>query len=338
MPHPAAMHAAGTRATDRTDVVPAVVLADSTASREFDVLAELLGALDVPVVRLTALRQPVVTAPVTGGDGVLLIDGRAVRPVVAWLRHRSAAAIYAAMVRNGAAPGSRWLLVRAECWSRLLDAIAATAVTLLPGHHPGLVTQLTDAARLGVPVPRTVLTTELGAAGRRFGGAPVITKIPDSRPLALDPDPTAPRSATGAELTPAEPDASPAPLVLQEYVDHVRELRVYYTDGGVSAFEVRKPGPDSIWDAPESVTVSVADCPTRLSALVSRLAAAWGLRYGAFDFLVTSSGEPLFLEVNADGDWLWFERKARWPGVSFLVAAMVSELYSRSRDAEVVAG
>jgi hypothetical protein len=62
---------------------------------------------------------------------------------------------------------------------------------------------------------------------------------------------------------------------------------------------------------------------------VRTLCAAWGLRYGAFDLLVTSTGEIVFLEANPDGDWLWFEHKAGWHGVSFLAAVMVRELFLR---------
>lgn len=319
----------------KTVPVPAVVLADSSACREFDVLQAQLEALNVPVVRLRRPDHRAVVAPVTGGDGALLIDGQRIRPIVTWVRHGTTAAVYAQLIRgSGAELAGRQRgqgataadhdtgLLGAECWSRLLEAISAAAMTALPGGNPRLITQLVDASRHGVRVPRTFVTTDAAAAAARLPGTRVIAKIPDSRPLTPGSTPTSPEH-TG-------------PVVLQEYIEHSRELRVYYTDGGLTAFDVRKPRPDSIWTEPESVTVTVTTCPPRLADVVRRLATAWGLHYGAFDFLITGSGEPLFLEVNADGDWLWFERRARWQGVSFLVAAMTSELYVRHRRSEAV--
>jgi hypothetical protein len=119
------------------------------------------------------------------------------------------------------------------------------------------------------------------------------------------------------------------PVLVQEYVPHSRELRVYYLNGGVCAFEVRQPDPASIWTDPASVIVTRTDCPEVAEAAVRTLCAAWNLRYGAFDLLVSRAGELVFLEANPDGDWLWYERKARWHGVSFMAAVMVRDLFIR---------
>jgi hypothetical protein len=120
------------------------------------------------------------------------------------------------------------------------------------------------------------------------------------------------------------------PVVVQEYVAHARELRIYYLDGGICAFAVVKSEPAVMWTDPASVTVTRVDCPPVAAAAVRTLCTAWGLRYGAIDLLVTHTGEVVFLEANPDGDWLWYERKARWHGVSFMAAVMVRELFVRS--------
>ena len=116
---------------------------------------------------------------------------------------------------------------------------------------------------------------------------------------------------------------------MQEYVVHARELRVYYLDGGVCAFDVRKRDPASFWTDPASVTVTRVDCPEDAASAVRALCAAWNLVYGAFDLLVTPTGELVFLEANPDGGWLWFESRARWHGVSFMAAVMLRELFVR---------
>ena len=40
---------------------------------------------------------------------------------------------------------------------------------------------------------------------------------------------------------------APRPVVVQEYVAHDRELRVYYLNGGICAFQVTTPDPSAFW-------------------------------------------------------------------------------------------
>jgi hypothetical protein len=155
-----------------------------------------------------------------------------------------------------------------------------------------------------------------------------IVKIPDFR--LFEPDLQAwpsclPEIIHSDDVRQSRPGTRP--VAVQEYIAHARELRVYYLNGGVCAFDVSKPDPASIWVDPASVTVTRVDCPQVAETAVRTLSAAWQLRYAAFDLLVSHSGELVFLEANPDGDWLWFERKAGWPGVSFMAAVMVRDLF-----------
>ena len=188
-----------------------------------------------------------------------------------------------------------------------------------------------DADRLGVTIPRTVITTDVRAAARQVATDRVMVKTPDFR--IFEPD----RQAWSGYL-PAIVDRDSVierrpsegrPVVVQEYVTHDRELRVYYLDGGICAFEIDKSTPSSLWTDPDRVTVARIDCPPPVAATVRTLCLAWRLRYGAFDLLVSPTGDLVFLEANPDGDWLWFERKAQWYGVSFMAAVMVRELFIR---------
>jgi hypothetical protein len=40
---------------------------------------------------------------------------------------------------------------------------------------------------------------------------------------------------------------------------------------------------------------------------------AFGLNFGCFDILVTKAGEPVFLEMNPNGQWLWVENMTGLP-------------------------
>ncbi|HEX6499680.1 MAG TPA: hypothetical protein VF054_11705 [Micromonosporaceae bacterium] len=286
----------------------------------------LTDSLNTPTVLVE--RTDLVTIPMSfdPGTGLLDVDGRRVRPVVVWTRHASACAMMAQ-----ARPGDGTRPLDAVSWSRFLTQVAAAATGALPGRTPVGAGQLVDAGQLGVAVPRTVVTTDVDAGVRYLAVPQAVVKTQDFR--LFEPDrrnwSTYLPEIVDRDAAPSDRPASGRPVVVQEYVPHDRELRVYYLNGGICAFEIRKPEPSSLWTDPDSVTVTPVDCPAVAVEAVRTLCTAWGLRFGAFDLLARYTGEVVFLEANPDGDWLWFERRARWNGVSFMAAVMVRELFVR---------
>jgi hypothetical protein len=316
---------------DQDRAVSAVVLVDASDCRELDAVAALLtGALGVPTVRISAAELSTTTITMELGTGVLTVGDRRVRPTVAWVRHAATPVLWA-YAGNG---------FDLRSWSSFLDQIAVVAAVALPGREPGHVDQLVDAERRGASVPRTTVTTDPAASLRRAASATTVKAL-------------GPHFAEDTQSRPARPypaeilgrrDEPPAwaggrtPVIVQQYVPHARELRVYYLDGAVCSFDVRKKAPSSIWLDPSGVVVARTGTPGAVAQLVRRLATGWGLRYGAFDLLETPGGDMVFLEVNADGDWIWFEGRAGWPGgVTFLAAAMVNDLHTRALREEAAA-
>lgn len=305
----------------------AVVLIDCAGGRELEVVRDTLAcSLKTPALFIgrSALGSAALSLDLS--TGLLNVDGFLVKPVVAWIRHSSACAMLAQ-----ARPAGAVRPLDAASWSALLERIAASTTVPVPGDPPRWPGQLTDAWRLGVRVPRTVFTTDIKAGIRHMAPHEAIVKIPDFR--LFEPDLQAwpsclPEIVHSGEALTSRPGTRP--VAVQEYIAHVRELRVYYLNGGVCAFDVRKPEPASMWVDPASVTVTRVDCPRVAETAVRTLSAAWQLRYAAFDLLVSHAGELVFLEANPDGDWLWFEQKAGWPGVSFMAAVMVRELFVRT--------
>lgn len=310
----------------------AVVLIDCAGGRELEVVRDTLaGSLNTPVLLIDrpALGSAALTLDLS--TGLLNADGFLVRPAVAWIRHCAADAIMAQ-----ARPAGSVRPLGAASWSALLERIAASAAAPLPGSTPRWPRQLIDAWRLGVRVPRTVFTTDIKAAIGHLAARKAIVKTPDFR--LFEPDRQAWPSCLPEIIHSGDVPESrigAGPVAVQEYITHARELRVYYLNGGICAFDVRKPDPASMWVDPVSVTVTRVDCPRVAEIAVRTLSAAWQLRYAAFDLLVSPAGEVVFLEANPDGDWLWFERKAGWPGVSFMAAVMVRELFVRTTSVGV---
>ena len=55
---------------------------------------------------------------------------------------------------------------------------------------------------------------------------------------------------------------------------------------------------------------------------------AFGLLYGAFDFIVTPEGRHVFLEVNPAGQYLWVEAKTGLQITSAVVDALTAPCVS----------
>ncbi|MFI5496411.1 hypothetical protein [Actinoplanes sp. NPDC051859] len=322
--------------SDRAAPRPAVVLVDGAGGRELAVVRDLMGSLQMPVLLLTDTDFGAARVSFDLSRRALIVGERRVRPAVVWTRHAGAATIAARA--SGRRSG-----VEAASWAGLVHQLTASADHRLPGRAPVGTVQLLDARRLGVRTPRTIVTTDVAGAARLLGSRRIVVKTPDFR--ISEPD----RRKWPAHL-PAIVDRNDlsggdteGPRVVQEYVPHARELRVYHLNGGICAFEVHKHEPATVWTDPGAVEVSQVRCPAAVAAVVRTLSVAWGLRYGAFDLLLTHGGEPVFLEVNTDGDWLWYERRAGWHGVSFMAAVMVRELFTHGpskgvRRSELIAG
>lgn len=302
-----------------------MVLVDCAGGGELGLVRDALaGPLATPVIFLERAELTSLPIALDLSAGLLQLGDGLVRPAVTWVRHGSACAIAA-----HAQPAGSVRLLAAAGWSGFFERLAGLAAAALPGNAPAGPDQLLDAERLGIRAPRTVLSTDVAAAAQLVGSSRVIAKTPDFRLFEPDHRQWPASLPTVLDAGASVAGVAESPVFVQEYLPYERELRVYFLNGAVCAFEVDKAEPASMWTDPDSVRVSLVSCPQPAAEAVRSLSARWGLRFGAFDLLVTETGEPVFLEVNPDGDWLWYERKAGWHGISFMAAVMVRELFVR---------
>jgi glutathione synthase/RimK-type ligase-like ATP-grasp enzyme len=66
------------------------------------------------------------------------------------------------------------------------------------------------------------------------------------------------------------------------------------------------------------------DLPEDINHMLIKMNHKLGLLYGAYDLIVTPSGEYIFLEVNHVGQWLWLENSTGLP-ISNALADLLSE-------------
>ncbi len=192
------------------------------------------------------------------------------------------------------------------------------------------VRQLAVAQRLGLQVPRTLVTNDPERALRfydacegrlvskvlRHGGALragekhlPYTHVVRRRDL---------QHLAGVER---------APVIFQELVPKRLELRVTVVGERVFAAALdSQSSPFAREDcrrADDLVPCTAHDLAPEVEALCVRLVQALGLSFGAIDMVLTPEGEHVFLEVNASGQWAWVETRAGLPITDALADLLV---------------
>lgn len=309
---------------------PCALLVGRPADAELDAVASLLRRAGIRHARLCALTG-LLADP---GAGSVRLAGRWITPTAFWRRHAGPAA---------GPPGSPALeLFWRESWdAAAVQLAAAPPAAVQPGAvppgagpgaavtapRPGLADQLRQAARLGIAVPRTVVTDDPAQALPLLPAARLVVKALHRHFVEA-----APGRLTGifpVTLTRDELRAQRAPgmpVVVQEYVEHDAELRVYYVHGELYGFRIGKSAPSDLWRDEARVTVAPAAVPPAAGRAARALAEVFRLYLASFDFLLRG-GVPVFLELDTDGDWRWIERRGDSAPVTAAVARLICALH-----------
>lgn len=196
--------------------------------------------------------------------------------------------------------------------------------------------QLRTAVRCGLTPPPTLITNDPTAA-RAFADqhTPVIVKAL-SDPLVHEAGRT---SAVYTHLLTDDELADLADLAGVRTTAHLfqafvtpKAFEVRLTVVGDRLFPVAihagSPAARVDWRRDyAALTYEVIGCPEPVAAGVRRFLAAYGLRYGAFDFVVTPGGEWVWLECNGAGQWGWLAEECELP----IAAAIADELTAGRR-------
>jgi hypothetical protein len=115
------------------------------------------------------------------------------------------------------------------------------------------------------------------------------------------------------------------PTLFQEFVEKQSEIRVTCVGGRTFACRIEPREGDITADDYRFDTKNLRHTPTECPELSERMRAymrAFDLNFGCFDFAVRRSGQPVFLEMNCNGQWLWVEELTGLP----IGAAIADEL------------
>jgi glutathione synthase/RimK-type ligase-like ATP-grasp enzyme len=174
--------------------------------------------------------------------------------------------------------------------------------------------QLQVAASVGLTTPRTLISNDAEAAREftRKAAGPVVCKTLSPithiengearityttviEPKTVDTDTFSDTFSTTAHL-------------LQEWVPKRREARVTVAGSAILAtgIEARSDRAHIDWRADYgNLNYHPIEVPADIANGLLRYLAVLGLRFGAFDFVITPDGQWVMLECNPNAQWLW---------------------------------
>jgi glutathione synthase/RimK-type ligase-like ATP-grasp enzyme len=305
------------------------------ADAEADAVGLGLAQRGVAYVRVdadVAQSEAIVAASVDGDNWRLRTEAASTedRPIL-WFRHFEATAI-------GQQPGDPVLRMYArEQWGTFIIALSQLARTrsINPPHITSKlnrIMQLAIADRIGMRRPRSLVTNDLDRVAEYAEACENGVIIKPLGDHFLEPSPgylvsLFPRRIGLNQVARAHATRSrePAPVLVQEFIPASREMRVHVVGREVIVFAIHKSAPEDIWIRPNDVTVSAADLPAPVQRQILAYVRAAGLHIAAFDFLLTDSGPPVFLEVNVSGDWRFFEQRAGCTSVTDATVAYLAQ-------------
>ncbi|MGP3928040.1 ATP-grasp ribosomal peptide maturase [Streptomyces sp. 8N616] len=181
--------------------------------------------------------------------------------------------------------------------------------------------QLATACRAGFILPATLITSDPAEAKTFTAEQPTIYKPLHAAAYEVDGEPA---GIWAAPVAPGEIDetVSRCAHLFQAQVPKVADVRAVVV--GTEVFCARITAPPGVvdWRAEyRNLSYEAVACPEEIKSALLQFLAAFGLRFGAFDFAVTADGTWWFLECNPNGQWAWLEAAADLP-----IAAAIADL------------
>ena len=217
-----------------------------------------------------------------------------------------------------------WDSLKEACWVDDLERI---------NYANNKLRQLRIASEVGFVIPQTLVTNKAESAREFFQQVKgkMVSKLltPLSHSMEANSSFFLYTSIVKEEDLQDAESLRYCPMVFQEQILKQQELRVVYVNGNVfvgalnadvyaaAKVDWRKPGVEvGAWQhhqLPDEVV-------RRLKAFMGR----FGLLFGALDFIVTPSGEYVFLEINPVGEWGMLEKDLDLPIASAIADALTS--------------
>ncbi len=169
------------------------------------------------------------------------------------------------------------------------------------------------ATKVGLRIPDTVITNDPDSILHLFERHDRLIYKPQRSSNLTDCRTILTTEIDAAKILSSREEVRLAPGIYQELIEKDHELRV--TIVGDEVFPVRINSQEH--EATEidwrrsflgAEAHEIATLDSELSGQLLEFHKRAGLVYGAYDIIIPKSGEPVFLEVNPAGQWLWMEQ------------------------------
>lgn len=215
-----------------------------------------------------------------------------------------------------------------ECHEAFAGALALLKATWVNpphlderAHHKPL--QLATAVRVGLAVPRTLVTNDPGEARRFIADVGPVRTIYKTF-VATEEHWRETRVLRDEELQMLE-SVRFAPVIFQERIAADADIRVTIIGDEMFATAIRSdPHGYSVDYRVDmaAATFEPTELPGDITEPLRALMKSLGIVYGAADLLHTADGQFIFLEVNPAGEWRFVEERTAQP----ITAAMANLL------------
>jgi glutathione synthase/RimK-type ligase-like ATP-grasp enzyme len=119
-----------------------------------------------------------------------------------------------------------------------------------------------------------------------------------------------------------------APLIFQEYVEAVHDVRITVVGDAIFAAAIHSQEtsyPVDFRMDMDNAAISAVDLPEPVADQIRALMRALGLSFGAIDMRLRPDGEYVFLEINPAGQWLFVEEATGQP-IAMALARLLVDL------------
>ena len=299
-----------------------------------DNLLQVLRGRGCPVLRWNLDQYPhgstlTYRASVHGFDGEIAIDGRIVSfDTVGSVWYR---ALRSRGLPTDLKPEEREFATReAESALQSLSAVTDWQWINEPRRHRAAdwkPAQLEVARRLGLTIPRTVITNDpstVKSFREQCGGTIVYKAL--SQTQSLEPGKAVFTGIVTDEALSSVGLIRHTPGIFQELVPKDYEVRLTVVADQMFAAKVLSQQNERTkvdWRiAPYDVKYEPVELPADICDKVRAFMAEYGLVYSCLDFIVTPDGGHVFLESNPRGQYLWIEHYTGLPVTAALADAL----------------
>lgn len=182
--------------------------------------------------------------------------------------------------------------------------------------------QLSRASRMGLPVPRTLVTQvpeDLRSFLSECGNEVVVKPLASGYLERTPPDVDSVIYANHVTTDSLKNIASLAacPTLFQERILDKTDVRTTYIDGRTISIAIKSPNRlgaepaiDIRRDNMAGVHYELVALPKHLEELIQAYVASYGLRFAAIDLAFDRLGRWFFFEINPNGQWAWLDQRA----------------------------